>query len=151
MRALQEKTHAHETLFSKRLNQLIERSFGGKWTRLAKAAGISPGSFTRYVSGEGKPTFDQIVRICEAGNARADWLLTGEGPMLREGHGKGEAMEDQQEGGTAGEIAALRGELAAKDKLIGYLEQDKERLEHQVKELRAALDGAKALQKTGSG
>lgn len=71
--------------------------------------------------------------------------------MLREGHGKGEAMEDQQEGGTAGEIAALRGELAAKDKLIGYLEQDKERLEHQVKELRAALDGAKALQKTGSG
>ena len=77
MRNLQEKNYGISKFFSERLDVLINRQFGGKWTRLAKKAGIPLGTFDRYVKGTGKPSFDQIIRICEATGVQSDWLLMG--------------------------------------------------------------------------
>ena len=68
--------------FVDRLWEIIKQRFGGKWTLLAKAAGISPGSFKRYLNQETKPSFDHLVRICEVSGVNPTWLLTGEGPMF---------------------------------------------------------------------
>jgi len=80
---MQGKKTADSDLFPNRLNELIKLSYSGRWTHLARAAGISPGSFGRYVNGAGKPTFDQIALICAASGVNANWLLTGEGPMMK--------------------------------------------------------------------
>lgn len=77
MRNLQEKNYVIPKFFSERLDGLIKQQFGGKWTRLAKKANIPLGTFDRYVKGTGKPSFDQIIRICEATGVQSDWLLMG--------------------------------------------------------------------------
>ena len=77
MRNFQEKNYGTLNFFSERLDSLIKQQFGGKWTRLAKKAKIPLGTFDRYVKGTGKPSFDQIIRICEATGVQSDWLLMG--------------------------------------------------------------------------
>ena len=77
MRNFQEKNYGILKFFSERLDSLIKQQFGGKWTRLAQKANIPLGTFDRYVKGTGKPSFDQIIRICEATGVQSDWLLMG--------------------------------------------------------------------------
>jgi len=47
----------------------------------AAAAGISPAALQRYIREENTPPFDVAVRLCQAANARLEWLATGEGQM----------------------------------------------------------------------
>ncbi len=69
--------------FRDRLELLIERRFGGKWTHLAREAALSHGSVNNYLKGTANPGYRQISQICEASGANANWLILGEGPMFR--------------------------------------------------------------------
>lgn len=61
-----------------RLNLVISEQFGGIPNRLATAARISPGTFSRYLEGASIPGGENLIRIKEATGRSLDWLLTGE-------------------------------------------------------------------------
>lgn len=78
-----------------RLKELIFRVFDGKSKNLAAASGISEGSISEYTRGKSKPSLDQLIRIAEQTKANPNWLLTGEGPMFRDGNG-GQVSENSE-------------------------------------------------------
>ena len=63
---------------SERLNLVIREQFGAIPNRLAHAARISPGTFSRYLEGKSVPGGENLIRIKEATGRSIDWLLTGE-------------------------------------------------------------------------
>jgi phage repressor protein C with HTH and peptisase S24 domain len=67
-----------ETAFVERLRMLCERA--GSANALAKAAGLSPSGFHRYLTG-GEPSRKVLVALARAANVNLLWLATGEGAM----------------------------------------------------------------------
>lgn len=68
--------------FKDQLEVFVNKQFNGNWAKAAQHAGMA--ATTLQSSKEGaKPREDTIVRIAKAFNLSCDWLLTGEGPMLR--------------------------------------------------------------------
>lgn len=63
--------------FTERLKRLIAEKFNGKPGRLARLAGISPGTFQRYIDGESIPGGETLLKIKEVSDISIDWLLTG--------------------------------------------------------------------------
>jgi len=53
-------------------------------SKLAKLIGIGVATLSRYENGHAAIPADIAVLICQATGGRPDWLLMGEGPMLRE-------------------------------------------------------------------
>lgn len=62
------------------LTQLIEHYEEGNKTRFAKRLGISPQGISTWLS-RGTIDYELVYAKCE--NINADWLLSGEGSMLR--------------------------------------------------------------------
>lgn len=68
-----------------RLRHIIDALFDGNKTQFAKTIDIPPTSISNYVGGQraSKPSSDMLERIVKEINISSDWLLTGEGEMLK--------------------------------------------------------------------
>lgn len=61
-----------------------------KWPTIkdfSEATGIPYPSLREYLAGKKKPGLDALASILASSGVSADWLLTGEGPKLREQSG----------------------------------------------------------------
>jgi phage repressor protein C with HTH and peptisase S24 domain len=48
--------------------------------RLAKATGVSPSAFRKWLKGVAEPSRDRLVAVAEAAGVNVSWLAQGEGP-----------------------------------------------------------------------
>jgi phage repressor protein C with HTH and peptisase S24 domain len=51
--------------------------------RLAKAAGVSPSAFRKWLRGEAEPSRERLVALARAAGVGVGWLASGEGPEPR--------------------------------------------------------------------
>ncbi len=57
--------------------------------RLARATGVSPSAFRKWLRGEAEPSRERLVSLAQAAGVTAGWLASGEGPEPRlQGRGK---------------------------------------------------------------
>lgn len=69
---------------NKRFEVIINSVYKGNQSAFAKAVGVTPTVIANVVgTRQGKPSFDVISKICANANISAEWLLTGEGDMLK--------------------------------------------------------------------
>ena len=68
--------------FLSRIKIAIDQFSNGKHTLFAKKAGIPASTFQGYMKGK-LPKPEHLIRISETYKISIDWLLTGEGEMLR--------------------------------------------------------------------
>ena len=69
--------------FLSRIKITVDQFSNGKHTLFAKKAGIPVSTFQGYIKGK-LPKPEHLIRISETYKISIDWLLTGEGKMLRE-------------------------------------------------------------------
>ena len=129
-----------------RFQSIINDCFRGNKRAFANAIGVSPTVIENVVGKRGgKPSFDVLYAVCANANISAEWLLTGEGEMLRGGNvqvsGSGNAVVGNSHNSTATVnatptdtsdlramveeqrtiIEGLQGQLQEKDKQIAQL------------------------------
>ena len=69
---------------NKRFEIIINSVYNGNQSAFAKAIGVTPTVIANVVGArQGKPSFDVISKICANANISAEWLLTGNGDMLK--------------------------------------------------------------------
>lgn len=67
-----------------RFNSIIKEQYNGNQSAFAKALGVAPSVIANVVGArQGKPSYDVIEKICANANISAEWLLTGQGSMLK--------------------------------------------------------------------
>jgi phage repressor protein C with HTH and peptisase S24 domain len=70
---------ADRALFVGRLQLVVQQ-----WPsadRLAKATGVSPSAFRKWLRGVAEPSRDRLVALAEAAGVNVSWLAQGEGPQ----------------------------------------------------------------------
>ncbi|MEO8713385.1 MAG: helix-turn-helix transcriptional regulator [Acetobacteraceae bacterium] len=83
---------AERDAFVARLQRIV-----GHWRsadRLARAMGVSPSAFRKWLKGEAEPSRERLVALAEASGVGIAWLATGEGPQPRFREAKGTALAD---------------------------------------------------------
>lgn len=134
-----------QTETSVRLKEALDVR-GLKIKEAAQLCGIPYRSFQNYTLGLREPNADAFRLVCTHLGISLDWLLTGQGPMLRD-EGGGIALQE-----TPGSYAADQNEQAmlalwreldeGAQREIQQAAQDKKRLsaiENQLQELQAAV------------
>ena len=74
------------TTINERLHIIIDKIFDRNKAKFAKAIGIAPTSVSNYLSEKRKstPSADMLEKIINVvDNISAEWLLTGEGEMIK--------------------------------------------------------------------
>src|SRR5262245_10169118 len=51
--------------------------------RLARATGVSPSAFRKWLRGEAEPSRERLVALAQAAGVSVGWLASGEGPEPR--------------------------------------------------------------------
>lgn len=51
--------------------------------RLARATGVSPSAFRKWLRGEAEPSRERLVSLAQAAGVSSGWLVSGEGPVPR--------------------------------------------------------------------
>lgn len=93
--------------FHERLSQVSDFYRLKSTSDFAKKIGISHQAASNYIKGKQQPTLEVIAKISQAFSAiSADWLLTGEGPMLKDGTPA--EPKAPQSAGTSSEELKLR-------------------------------------------
>jgi len=72
---------AHRAAFIARLHSILRH-----WPsadRLAKATGVSPSAFRKWLRGEAEPSRERLVALAQAAGVAVGWLISGEGPEPR--------------------------------------------------------------------
>lgn len=64
--------------------RLARHAAGLSMREAAERTGVPARTISNYELGEHKPSIDYIVTICTCFGINANWLLTGEGPMLKD-------------------------------------------------------------------
>lgn len=79
-----------------RFKAVIERQYGGNKRAFATSVGVSPTVIENVVgTRQGKPSYDVLEKVCANANINPEWLLTGNGPMMKtEGEKKDESGGD---------------------------------------------------------
>lgn len=79
-----------------RFKSVIERQYGGNKRAFATSVGVSPTVIENVVgTRQGKPSYDVLEKVCANANINPEWLLTGNGPMMKtEGEKKDESGGD---------------------------------------------------------
>ena len=98
------------------ITSLIEHYAGGNKSKFAKKLGVTPQTVSTWIA---RDTFDVYLIFANCEGLSAEWLLTGEGAMLkgeREPHPVAEPPTAEPE-----VVAVLRQQLAEKDKQIAAL------------------------------
>jgi phage repressor protein C with HTH and peptisase S24 domain len=76
-----DRTAADRTAFVARLHTILQH-----WPsadRLARATGVSPSAFRKWLKGEAEPSRERLVALAVAASVGIGWLATGEGPEPR--------------------------------------------------------------------
>jgi phage repressor protein C with HTH and peptisase S24 domain len=69
--------------FTSRLQAILQQ-----WPsvdRLARATGVSPSAFRKWLRGEAEPSRERLVALAQAADVSVGWLASGEGPEPRLG------------------------------------------------------------------
>ena len=69
---------ADKTAFVERLKTILQH-----WPsadRLARAMGVSPSAFRKWLKGEAEPSRERLVALAHAASVGVAWLAEGEGP-----------------------------------------------------------------------
>lgn len=70
---------------NERFESIIQSLYSGNKRAFALAIGVNPTVIENVVGKrQGKPSYDVLEKICANANISADWLLTGEGNMLKD-------------------------------------------------------------------
>ena len=70
---------------NERVNAIITELYNGNKRAFSIFIGVSPTVIENVVgTRQGKPSYDVLEKICAKANISGDWLLTGEGSMLKE-------------------------------------------------------------------
>jgi phage repressor protein C with HTH and peptisase S24 domain len=78
-----EATGADRTAFIGRLQTILRH-----WPsadRLARATGVSPSAFRKWLRGEAEPSRERLIALSQAAGVAVGWLVSGEGPEPRLG------------------------------------------------------------------
>jgi transcriptional regulator with XRE-family HTH domain len=76
-----------QTGFTQRLTEVcrdMNLPEHGQQTALARLLGVTQGATKKWFNGEGYPTLDKIVAICDWANGNVNWLVMGYGPKRRD-------------------------------------------------------------------
>jgi phage repressor protein C with HTH and peptisase S24 domain len=79
--AISDSTAADRAAFVSRLRVILRH-----WPsadRLARATGVSPSAFRKWLKGEAEPSRERLVALAEAAAVSVGWLARGEGPEPR--------------------------------------------------------------------
>ena len=69
---------------NERIQSIITQQYDGNKRAFANAVGVGPTVIQNIVgTRKGKPSYDVLERICTNANISPEWLLTGEGSMLK--------------------------------------------------------------------
>ncbi|HET8898797.1 MAG TPA: helix-turn-helix domain-containing protein [Rhodanobacteraceae bacterium] len=112
-------------------------------SQLAKAAGVNRQTLGSWRS-RGSVSYELCIKIARERGASLDWLLTGEGPMLRGTEAPGLATQNRREEGL---LALFRELPEAEQREIQQAAEEKKRLrevERKLEEVSAQLAGRKA-------
>lgn len=103
---------------NERFQSIIDTCFRGNKRAFATQIGVSATVIENVVGKRnGKPSFDVLRSVCANANISAEWLLTGEGSMLKGGEAETEAAPQED----SHIIDMLQAQLAEKDKQIATL------------------------------
>ena len=82
---------------NERFEQIISTQYGGHKRAFAKSAGV-PATVIENIVGtrQGKPSFEVLEKICANANISAEWLLSGEGEMIRDGGASKSRSEEKK-------------------------------------------------------
>jgi hypothetical protein len=73
-----------KSTINSRFAALISELYKGNKRAFAQAIDVSPTVIENVVgTRQGKPSYDVIEKVCANANVSPEWLLTGNGPMLR--------------------------------------------------------------------
>lgn len=69
-----------------RMEMLVNQKFDGNKAAFAKTIDLPPTSISSYLGNKrrSKPSVDMIAKIVQTMDVEAQWLLTGDGPMLKD-------------------------------------------------------------------
>jgi len=59
----------------------------------ARKCGVEQSTMAGYFSGKSSPTVENSIKIAESNGVSLMWLITGEGPMMKDGQGEQLATE----------------------------------------------------------
>lgn len=122
------------------INKRIESvmyHFRKSGTELAKDLGITKSTITRTLKGETMPSSKLLIPLGERLGVSIDWLLFGEGDMLRNGDksiahspkdlekGKGKQSENEKMELLEQQIKLLQKSIVDKEEIIELLKQNK--------------------------
>lgn len=114
------------TSYLDRLKQFAKSKYGRDF-RLAQAWGINRVTVSKYMNGDVKPSFDNLVKLSELG-CDINWLLTGNGHKPEPGSDEvEEVLKKLQE--MQKEILELKGDYEKERKVRGELLKRIEKLE----------------------
>lgn len=77
-----------------RLRGIADELYEGNKSELARAVGMQPGSFSKYIRGERRPGATVLARLIQLG-VNLNWIIAGEGPMLLDPVASAEAPDDR--------------------------------------------------------
>lgn len=118
---------------NQRLNFLVDTFEQGKKASFARKAGISPQAAQEILAGRrSEPSFKVLVKILENyPQVCTDWLVLGEGPML-----KVDARQDPSMPSTPHEATALQAKAAS---LMQELSKEQDKC-NRLREIESSLD-----------
>lgn len=102
-----------------RLEAIIAHYSDGKPSVFAKLIGVAPSTISSWLS---RDTIDYDLLFAKCENLSSDWLLTGEGKMLRQ-EDKGEVNHQNDAPPDSALIEHLLDKIAAQAEEIGRLKQ----------------------------
>lgn len=145
---------------NERIKILVDTFANGVPARFAKQIGVSATVIASYMPGgrESKPSYEVLLKILETfKQLRTDWVMSGEGTMIKEGSQEGSFINNKIEqghgnqignihsGGSSNQAQTLAGELErCKEKLAMVQMQLDDRREY-IEELRARVEELKTV------
>lgn len=110
-----------------RFKAVIDREFRGNKRAFATLIGVSPTVIENVVgTRQGKPSYDVLEKVCANANVNPEWLLTGEGPMLRADERSDSSIPVATHASEPGEgipllpIDAMAGALTSEQTVLEY-------------------------------
>ena len=114
-----------ETTINKRINEIVDKFYGGKQTVFAKEIGYSPSRVNGWCIGTYEPKFETIARILERHpQINIYWFVLGNGEMLTPNEFNHQANCAEQDK----LIEQYEEKIQQLNRIIEKLEEDKERL-----------------------